>query len=437
MPLASSVRRGAPTLAVLVFLAFPGIAFAGLANSAWPMFQHDAQHTGRTDVNGPQGPTPVIAWEFKAKSGHKSSPVVGEDGTLYVPNGKFLLVAVDPDTALPIWNVDLIGAIGKGKVGLPDRSQPAVSDTGTIYQGARDNNLWATLPNGQVDWFFHVPFDGDVTMSPTIAQDGTIYMGSEALSKGWFYAMNPDGTTKWADSAYIEDGRFTTGGSLKNVSAALNTTETRVFASNKIDAIAIDAANGDEIWRCEIADKGPGSRQPNFSPVVYNDGVSDQIVLFNSKDGLWAFDPNAGPGFDCTPLWQFVPPNPVDKSKKEEILSAAALGADGTIYVGASKGKKSSTLYALDPADGSIIWKHEHIDRGTYNNSQAAVGADGTVYVSHGKFVHAFDGAGDGGGGSVVKFQIPIKGKMKTGPIIGAPGVLYVPAGKRIYKVTD
>ncbi len=424
------------TAAALLALCGSTPALAGLANSAWPMFQHDAQHTGRATVDGPQGPTPQIEWEFKAKSGHKSSPVVGEDGTVYVPNGKFLLVTVDGVTGLPIWNVDLIGAIGKGKVGLPDRSQPAVSDTGTIYQGARDNNLWATLPNGQVDWFFHVPFDGDVTTSPTIAQDGTIYMGSEALSKGWFYAMNPDGTVKWPDSAFIEAGRFTTGGSLKNMSAALNTDETRVFVSNKKEAFSIDTATGDQIWRCTLADTGYGSRQPNFSPVVYNDGVSDQLVLFVSKDGLWALDPNAGPGYDCSPSWLFVPPNPVEKTKKEQMKSAPAIGPDGTIYLGASKGK-SSTLYALDPTDGSILWRHEHSDKGGYNNNQPVVGADGTIYVGHGKLVLAFAPGGDGSGGSVVKFQMLIKGKMKAGPIIGGDGVLYVPAGKRIYKITD
>lgn len=434
MPIRPPVLAAA--LAALLALAAPSAAVAGLANSVWPMFQHDAQHTGRADVNGPVSATPQLAWEFKAKSGHKSSPVVGEDGTVYVPNGKLLLVAVDGATGLPIWLVDLKSAIGKGKVGLPDRSQPAVSDTGTIYQGARDNNLWATLPDGTVDWFFHVPFDGDVTMSPTIAQDGTIYMGSEALSKGWFYAMNPDGTVKWPDSAWIEDGRFTTGGSLKNSSAALSTDETRVFVSNKVDAFAIDAATGDQIWKCEIATTGEGSRQPNFSPVVYNDGVADQLVLFNSKEGLWALDPNAGPGYDCSPSWLFVPPNPVEKSQKEDIKSAPAIGPDGTIYVGASR-KKSSTLYALNPADGSILWKHEHTDKGSYNNNQPVVGADGTVYVSHGKVVHAFDGAGDGNGGSVVKFQMLVKGKMKTGPIIGEAGALYVPAGKRVFKITD
>lgn len=429
------LRVCASSLLALV-LAWGAPAHAGLANSAWPMFQHDPQHTGRASVNGPLT-LPTQAWEFKAKSGHKSSPVVGEDGTLYVPNGKLLLAAVNPLTGLEDWGVNLIGAIGKGKAGQPDRSQPAVSDDGRIFQGARDNNLWATLPNGEVDWFFHVPHDGDVTTSPTIAADGTIYMGSEALGAGWFYAMKSDGTFKWPDSANVQNGYVRLGGSLKNMSAALSTDESRVFVSNKVEAFALDAATGDEIWKCTIASKGFGSRQPNYSPVVYNDGTGDVLVLFVSKDGLWAFDPNAGPSYDCSPAWLFVPPNPVEKSDKEEMKSTPALGPDGTIYLGASKGKKSSTFYALDPSDGSIVWKHDHTDKGTYNNNQAVIGADGTVYAGHGKILFAFDGAGNGAGGSTVLWQMLVKGKMKSGPIIGEAGSIYLPAGKRIYKLVE
>jgi hypothetical protein len=117
--------------------------------------------------------------------------------------------------------------------------------------------------------------------------------------------------------------------------------------------------------------------------------------------------------------------------------SAPALGADGTIYLGASKGSKSSTFYALDPDDGSVLWQHQNVDKGSYNNNQAVVGADGTVYVTHGRFVYAFDGDGDGAGGSVVRWLALVKGKLKSGPILGGDGVLYVAGGKRLFKFTD
>ncbi len=424
--------------ATLALLTTPAFSQAGLDTGAWPMFQHDAQHSGRSTESGPQGPAPQLVWEFRGDSRFRAAPVVDADGIVYAPNGKRPLTAIDPATGLELWSANVLPVAGKSKVGLADRSQPAVSDTGRVHQGARDNNLWVTETGsepgdtaGEIAWTFHVPHDGDVTTSPTIASDGTIYMGSEALGSGWFYAMNPDGSLKWPDSAEVQDGKVVLRGSLKNVSAALTPDESIVFISIKTEAIAINAADGSERWRRIIASKGFGSRTPNFSPVVSADGSH---VYFNSKDGLWAFDTDTGAEVWPTP---FVPPFPTSGKKREEMKSAPALGADGTIYLGASKSKKSSHFYALDPIDGSIKWAHEHTDKGRYNNNQAAVGADGTVYVGFGKILYAFEGAGNGAGGSIVKWQMLVPGKFDSGVIIGGPGTIYVGVSKRLYKVTD
>ena len=91
--------------------------------------------------------------------------------------------------------------------------------------------------------------------------------------------------------------------------------------------------------------------------------------------------------------------------------------------IGASLAKKTSHLYALDPTDGSIKWAHEHTDKGRYQNSQAVIGADGTVYVAFGKgTIYAFEGQGNGSGGSVIKWQTQLPAKFEAGPIIGAEG---------------
>ncbi|MDG2307600.1 MAG: PQQ-binding-like beta-propeller repeat protein [Candidatus Binatia bacterium] len=434
-----NVKTFAPAAlaASLALLANAPIASAGLDAGLWPMFQHDPQHSGRTTVNGPQGPAPQLVWEFRGDSRFRAAVVVDVNGTIYAPNGKRPLTAIDPNTGLELWSANVLPVAGKSKVGLADRSQPAVSDDGRIFQGARDNNLWVTETGtgagdtaGEISWTFHIPHDGDVTTSPTIASDGTVYMGSEALGSGWFYAMNADGTFKWPNSANVQDGKVVLGGSLKNVSAALTPDESIVFVSIKTEAIALNAADGSERWRNVTASKGFGSRTPNYSPVVSADGST---VYFNSKDGLWAFDTDTGATVWPTP---FVPPHPGGK-KREALKSAPALGADGTIYIGASKSKKSSHFYALDPADGSIKWAHEHTDKGQYINAQAVIGADGTVYTGFGKMLYAFEGNGDGVGGSSIKWNIFVPGKFDAGPIIGAAGTIYVGVSKRLYKVTD
>jgi outer membrane protein assembly factor BamB len=206
------------------------------------------------------------------------------------------------------------------------------------------------------------------------------------------------------------------------MSPALSLDGSKIFVNLKREALALDAADGAELWRVEIARRGFNKRA-NYSPVVLGD---ETAVLFNSRDGLWALDPADG-----SEVWRFVPPG------DQELKSAPALGADDTIYFGASRKKKNSSFYALDPSDGSVIWKHQHTDRGRYDNSQAVVGADGKVYVPHGRLVWAFDGAGDGNGGSVVLWSMFFRGRFESGAVIGGPGVLYFGAGKYLYKLTD
>jgi outer membrane protein assembly factor BamB len=79
---------------------------------------------------------------------------------------------------------------------------------------------------------------------------------------------------------------------------------------------------------------------------------------------------------DDTVKWSV--PNP-------DVYSSAAIGVDGTIYVGSDNG----TLYALNPADGSIVWTFAAIGgfAGAFESSPA-IGADGTVYA--GSYDHNF-----------------------------------------------
>lgn len=406
-PRSSSLLLNAVAIFGLTVLS-TGPAMAGLADSPWPMFQHDPQHSGRTDVNGPQGPTPKVIWSSKTVSRLRASVSMGPDGRIFVPNGKNPLSAYDPGSGIQLWEST------RRKGGLADRSQPAVSDDGVVYIGARDNDLWACdRTNGDVNWRYHVTFDGDVTTPPTIATDGTIFMGSDALGAGWLFGMNPDGTEKWM--AVLQ-------GSLKNSSPALSPDEQIVYVSIKTAAIALDANTGAEIWRTPFVGKGYGGRRPNFAPAVSNDGAQ---VYFISRDGLYGLDANTG-----VILWLFTPLN------KQRFESAPAIGADGTIYIGASKGK-NSTFYALDPVDGTIRWSHDHLEKGHYANNQPAIGADGKVYVAVGKVLYAFDGDGDGVGGSDLLWQLLIPGRFDSGVIIGAEGVLYVGSGKFLWKIID
>jgi hypothetical protein len=78
------------------------------------MFQHDAQHTGRNIVQGPQAATPQLDFVFDnvMNSGFLETPVVGSDGTIYIGSGTQHtgnLYAINPNGSLK-WKSPELGA---------------------------------------------------------------------------------------------------------------------------------------------------------------------------------------------------------------------------------------------------------------------------------------------------------------------------------------
>jgi hypothetical protein len=108
----------------------------------WPMFGHDARHTGRTFFFGPQ--SAHVVW--RRATGFSSFPV-----------------------------------------GVP--SVTAVAADGTIYVAVLKERLLAVNPNGTFKWAYQA--GGFISSSsPAIGADGAVYIGS---SNGTLYAINPDG----------------------------------------------------------------------------------------------------------------------------------------------------------------------------------------------------------------------------------------------------
>ncbi|MDY6953860.1 MAG: PQQ-binding-like beta-propeller repeat protein [Thermodesulfobacteriota bacterium] len=150
------------------------------------------------------------------------------------------------------------------RAGSEVTSSPAIAPDGTIYVGSDDGCLYAISSHGTQKWRFKT--GGSIISSPAIGPDGTVYVGS---GDGRLYAINHDGTLKWAYQ-----------------------TADAVYSS----------------------------------PVLGRDGIIyvaswDHHVYALSPDGLlrWIFETGNG------------------------IFSTPAIGRDNTIYVGSSDGK----LYAI------------------------------------------------------------------------------------------
>ena len=71
-------------------------------------------------------------------------------------------------------------------------SSVAQGPDGTLYVGSSDHNLYALNPDGTQRWAFTARNTIDAT--PAVGLDGTIYFGSQDRT---FYALNPEGQLRW------------------------------------------------------------------------------------------------------------------------------------------------------------------------------------------------------------------------------------------------
>ncbi len=252
------------------------------------------------------------------------APVIGNDGTIYVgsenyPPGKNVqqeiganFYAINPDGSLK-WKYES-GSAGFG-------NYAAIGKDGTIYAVGGDFEqeiqtfAWKVVAfnqDGTVKWKFKPDPDAGIEGSPTIADDGTIYIGTK---NGKFYALNPDGTQKWV---------FQAGDDI-SVTAAIASDGTILFGSWNGIFYALDK-EGKEKWHFQTPE---GFEALSSSPAIGADGT---IYFGSTQNGFYALNS------DGSEKWHITTPN--------DVISSPAIGADGTIYFGAWDNK----LYAIGGA---------------------------------------------------------------------------------------
>ncbi len=217
------------------------------------------------------------AWRLELGDGvvqsERSSPVVAEDGTIYVGsfNGS-MLHAVTPAGQLK-WAYPVGSTY----------STPALDADGTIYIGGDDGRrdlLYAVRPNGTLLWT--LTGDGYLHGAPAIAADGTVYVAS---LHGTLYAVQPDGRLRWQ--------RDLGGGSWGSVALAADGTS-YVFSGYQSGRGVLHAMRPDGSAAWEV-DFGPASYNMMGSPTIDRDGtiyVSTANVLHAiTADGknLWTY----------------------------------------------------------------------------------------------------------------------------------------------------
>ncbi len=237
-------------------------------------------------------------------------------------------------------------------------SSPAVDPgDGTIYVGSNNNRVYAINPDGTRKWAFAT--GGIVVSSPAVGSDGTIYVGS---NDNRVYAINPNGSQRW---------QFTTGGNVRS------------------------------------------------SPAIASDGT----IFIGADDGiLYAFDSaarTAGSPFPDVAAGEWATPNPVNPAAQFSLGRPAIGPAPArTIYVS----DRDRTLFAVRPSDGAVLWTYD-----TRDGSDYMPGVDpssGVIYsdIIGNNLVALNPGVSPP---TRERWSLPVGSDIDSTPVVGPDGTVY------------
>src|SRR5437773_35836 len=160
---------------------FPGPALPFLRwmfQTGGPVYSPPAVGRGRIYVGSDDGNLyalnlqGVLLWKFQTPSPIMTTPAIGSDGTIYLGGESQqggVLYAINPAGKLK-WNLTIPSLEGVGGA-----LSPTIAPDGTLYVSDFDFQILAVSPNGTPKW--NVNTYGEVWDSPALAADGTVYVG--------------------------------------------------------------------------------------------------------------------------------------------------------------------------------------------------------------------------------------------------------------------
>ncbi|PEA54906.1 hypothetical protein CON64_10475 [Bacillus pseudomycoides] len=284
-------------------------------------------------------PDGSVKWKKEIKNGGSSTPVIAEDGTIYVTASE--LTAFNPDGST------------KWQVKTPYGNTPVLDSDGTIYvRGAK--GIEAYNPDGSKKWSSN-EIRGGVANSMLISKDGIIYTLASDLGNKYLYAHDKTGKELWQKYLW---GEYSGNGLTLGINnEILVNTQDKLYVFDKNGNIVHQWKEKEAMYSAPTVSSTDGT--------IYVGGKG-YIYAYNSDYSLkWKYQARIG-FFD-------IEPPVIDKN--------------GVIYF-----KTSSELCALNP-DGTLKWKLPYTSTwfpsGGVNNS-ITIGKDGTLYTN-GKYVSAND----------------------------------------------
>jgi outer membrane protein assembly factor BamB len=334
------------------------------AKDTWPMFQHDHWHTGRSSCIGPSKSDTL--WTYKTGNMISTSPIVDENQTVYVGTLGGDLIAIDSNghkkweyptsnyvRSAPVLVGDGVcfgsydkffyklgyggNLIKKLDVGDAVKGAATLSGSNIVFPaGAKLVTISTDLQSNS-----EYPFPGNTSSSPAVGGDGTAYFQTDYGDEVLGVLAVLGGSQKWYFST-------TRGG---ESGPAIGKNGIVYVGDYDGQLLAFEPGTGETLWARSI---GNNIRS---SPAI---GANDTIYIGSDDYKLYAVAP------DGSIAWSSPPTG-------DKIFAAPIIDGDGNIYIGSL----DSTFYSYR-SDGVLRW-YRKLD-GPIEQA-AAIGPDGTVYV--------------------------------------------------------
>ncbi|ACB75796.1 peptidase S8 and S53 subtilisin kexin sedolisin [Opitutus terrae PB90-1] len=278
-------------------------------------------------------------------------------------------------------------------------SSPAVGADGTVYFGAgsadkHDIAVYAVASDGTRKWRFNTSGQGIIGGSPAVAADGTVYIGSYDKK---FYAINgATGVSRWS---YTTESEILCAPAIAADGTVYIRDSAKLYAFTPAGALK---------WTYTIDAVETGGTY--CSPVIGLDGA---IYVGSNGGKLYAVTDQ---GSAAALRWTFTADG--------DIYTTPAFGADGTLYFGTLKG----AFYALTPGAAAPISKWTikipaFAGGDTSISSSPALAPDGTIYFA--AYDHKLYALNPQSGATKWAYELGDEVRASS-PAVAADGTVYV-----------
>jgi outer membrane protein assembly factor BamB len=232
------------------------------------MLHGDARHTHRGLGRAPAA-TPVVAWATDVGGPVEAQVTTSPDErVLYVASLAGTLSALGRSDGAVLWSLPL---------GDRAYATPCVADDGTIYVGSDAKKLFAVAPSGKVKWTLET--EGDADSAPVATADGSVIVAGGRM----VYGVNPFGQVRWRFAAkrkVFSSPAIAPGGRV-------------IFGAQDHHVYALSSAGG-LAWSTDLGADVDGTPAvgEDGGAVVGTDG--DEVVRLEMDDGRIAWRSNVG-----------------------------------------------------------------------------------------------------------------------------------------------